>query len=163
MNADELWQNLVNSYEAYIRAREAVFVNMSSSERVQLVGKSLHHPDTSPAAVAFAREMSVEERKQLLWDLVGLGSGFYGQTKYAHEVILSLPHDWLRENIEPIVDKVLEKGSEEEYRLMLSLYSKVDRTLTRKLAERAIQSQDDLIRDAGETYLEKLNRSPNAD
>jgi hypothetical protein len=51
---------------------------------------------------------------------------------------------------------VLEGATYEEYWAMLTLYNKIDAQLTRKLALRAAQSEDEDIRDAGETFLEKL-------
>jgi hypothetical protein len=87
-----------------------------------------------------------------------LASWLHGETKVVHDIILSLPHEWVLSNIELIAEPYLQKGSDEEYRAFLYLYMQIDKDLTKRLASRAAIDSDFEIREAGIEYLEKLKQ-----
>jgi hypothetical protein len=75
------------------------------------------------------------------------------------KVILSLPKDFLLANIEKSAETVLSNATQDayvEYRCLLGLYFQIDYQLTYRLAQRALQSEDEDVRDAGEDYMELL-------
>ncbi len=72
-----------------------------------------------------------------------------------YQAILSIPKEWLLENIEIVSEPYLGNGSGEVYRLFLGLFYKIDTELTRKLALRALE-QD--VREAGQDFLDRINR-----
>jgi hypothetical protein len=120
-------------------------------------------PTERGAALEVAATLSIEERKELLGELISLASFGHGRTAMARRLILSLPHDWLRENMEAYAAPILEEGSDEEYRRLLELYSELDRDLTLRLARRAAASDDPEIADVGRDFLEKLGVGPGDD
>jgi hypothetical protein len=74
-------------------------------------------------------------------------------------VLLSLPKDFLLSNIEKSADTVLNNATQDpyvEYRCLLELYLKIDRKMTYRLAQRAWQSEDEDVREAGEDFIKLL-------
>jgi hypothetical protein len=133
-----------------------LYQSTTAEERIEFVRQSLF--DSGSAAINLIQYMSLEERKELLCELVGLASSAHGLTRAAQELILSLPRDWLLAHIEPCVDRVLENATYEEYWAMLTLYRMLDESLMRKLAERAFQNDDPNVKDAGEHFLGELGK-----
>jgi hypothetical protein len=126
-----------------------------NTDKIELVRAALYHPDKRVAALRVIENMSVEEKQQLFYELLEVACYSHGLTHFARELILSLPHDWLVENIEQYAEPILRREDYEEYRGILAIYSEIDKDLTRKLAERAIKHDDLDIREAGEDFLSK--------
>jgi hypothetical protein len=70
----------------------------------------------------------------LLNDLVDLASVSHSDIELGRQAILSLPKNWLLENIEKSAEPLLKNGTDEEYRRLLELYIQIDRELTERLA-----------------------------
>lgn len=80
----------------------------------------------------------------------------HGAVGYIREIIHTLSKEWVISRIEQAADPLLENGTYDEYRRFLELYFELDEELTRKLAQRAIQSTDYDIHEAGEDFLSKI-------
>ncbi len=163
MNAEEVWQNYLNRFKEYITARMAFYANTSPETRLTIVKKALQTPSELPTALAYMQSLfeytpniNIEGIKDIICDVLGIASMPHEQASFAQTLILSLPHEWLLENIESCTEKILEGAGYEEYRAILALYNEIDVNLARKLAQRAAQSEEADIRDVGEIYLEKL-------
>lgn len=92
----------------------------------------------------------------MLRDLLSLACSYSGETGKARELVLSLPHEWLLNNIEASAESLLQYESYEEYWGLLQIYTELDKELGLKLAHRAASHPNEDIRDAGEHYLEIL-------
>jgi aminoglycoside phosphotransferase family enzyme len=118
-----LWQELVNQAHAYQQANQAFFQNCQ--DRLAIIKKALHHPTQRKVALDFCCYLTLEERQSLLDDLVELASVGHSDIEQVRQIILSLPQNWLLNNIENSANQVLEKATDEEYRRLLELYVKI--------------------------------------
>jgi hypothetical protein len=156
INSDELlWQRYVETYNAFTNTSREFYENVSDKVEVVRVGMNSH--GGRAAAFNVLQNLSVEELQQLFDELLAFASYSHGLTHIAQTLILSLPHDWLLSNIEKSAKPILEIADYEEYRALLTLYYKIDRDLTRRLAQRAAMHDEPDIKEAGEEYLQVLN------
>jgi len=146
----EVWQRLVESEKEFYAASQA-FLN-GDVDRVSLMKEKLRSREKH-TAYYFLPYLKKEELLQLFDVLVPLASTGHSNIKRVRDAILSLPHDWVIQNIEPLAEHLLVDGTDDEYRRFLELYSELDKDLARKLAQRAAQHTDPHIREAGEDFL----------
>lgn len=153
---EALWRNLVEAHRAFIEARMALLAN--SDLVVDLVRAALDRPSERSLAIDVARCLSEDDRKKLLPDLLQLSC--YAHGLYAHsladeatELLMSLPREWLIENIESHAEHILRDATYEEYRMLIRIYDRLSPAIAERLAERALQSEDDDIKEAGDDYL----------
>lgn len=100
--------------------------------------------------------LDFQEKVPFFDDLVDLGSVDHSDVELVWKVILSFPKDFLLANIEKSAETVLSNATQDayvEYRCLLALYDKIDDQLTYRLAQRALQSEDEDVREAGEDYM----------
>jgi hypothetical protein len=100
--------------------------------------------------------LDFQEKVPFFDDLVDLGSVDHSDVELVWKVILSFPKDFLLANIEKSAETVLSNATQDayvEYRCLLALYYKIDDQLTYRLAQRALQSEDEDVREAGEDYI----------
>jgi hypothetical protein len=145
------WQQFVQAEAAATAARTALFANRGAL--VDLVRSGLDKPAERAAALDVASRLKTEEVKELFPDLLALASYGHGLTRRCQELILGLPRPWLLAHVERHAEPILSNAGDEEYRAFLGLYAQLDRGLATRLAQRAIQSDDVEIREAGEDYL----------
>ena len=150
---NEVWQRLVNSHKEFALALQAFLrgdVNRVLLMRQELVGKD------NATAYYFLPYLHQDEVIQLFDMLVPLASTGHSNIKQVRDAILSLPHDWVLHNIEPLAEPLLADGTDDEYRRFLELYSELDKDLALKLAQRAVEHTDPHIKEAGEDFIELL-------
>ena len=150
---NEVWQELVQREKEFFSASQAFLsgdVNRTALMRQELYGRNRN------TAFYFLPYLKKEELMQLfdvLVPLVSTGHGYIGKVR---EAILTLPHDWVIQNIEQLAEPLLADGTDDEYRRFLELYYELDKSLTLKLARRASQHKNSDIREAGEDFIELL-------
>lgn len=154
-----LWQELVDQAHAYQQANQAFFQNCQ--DRLAIIKKALHHPTQRKTALDFCGYLTLEERQSLLDDLVELASVGHSDIEQVRQIILSLPQDWLLNNIENSANQVLEKATDEEYRRLLELYVKIHISITRKLIKQALNSDDPDIHEVGQDFDDYLKKTLN--
>ncbi|ATB37721.1 hypothetical protein CYFUS_003146 [Cystobacter fuscus] len=89
-------------------------------------------------------------------NLLILASNVHGHTERSRGILLSLPMQWVLENIEARAEPLLHEATQEEYRALFELYLELDQGLARRLAERALNHLDPEVREAGEEFMEQL-------
>ncbi len=146
----ELWQHFVKAEQSFFAARTRL---TQSPSAVALIRAGLARPSERAAALAAAALLPTGKKQELFGDLLALASFAHGRIGVARDIILSLPHDWLLENIERYAEPLLAYDDYEEYRRLLELYSLIDHDLTLKLARRAAAHSDADIKGAGEDFL----------
>lgn len=151
----EIWQRFVQSYLELARASNDFLSN--DVNRVPILKQALLGQGR-PAAVYILGLLSSNELQRLFDELVYLASWDNGMSGTVYQAILSIPKEWLLENIEIVSEPYLENGSGEVYRLFLGLFYKIDTELTRKLALRALEQDDHDVREAGQDFLDRINR-----
>ena len=157
----DLWQSVVTKELGYIQSRQ-VFLN-SCTDRVAMLQKGLQNPRERGTALRLLFYLTLPECQLLFNDLVALATVSHSDIELCREAILSLPKTWLLENIENSAEELLADGTDEEYRRLLELYINIDDHLTEKLVKRALQHEDEDIREAGDdfqNYLKNVIRIP---
>lgn len=150
-----LWRALCDAELAFHSARQAFL--LQSENRLATIRRALdtHQRGTALRVLPY---LTIEERQQLFDDLVRLASVGHSDIELVRSAILSLPREWVLSRIESRAKGFLARGTEEEYRRFLELYSELEPSLTRRLATRAIQSEETGIREAGQDFLDWLER-----
>src|SRR5262245_33658999 len=151
-NNINLWQHLAEKFWDYKKALGDFF--SEKVDRVALIRKGIR--DDRVVAIELGNYLSEDEHKQLFDLWIGGASTANGYVHIFRKFILSLPHDWVMERIESMVEPHLCNDDMDEYRRFLELYILLDINLTRKLAERAAAHSDPEIKEAGEDFLEIL-------
>ncbi len=149
-NNEDVWSRLKASYMAY---RESMREFSSPDvDRVNLLKIALRGSDRH-IAMDLLPYLNVSELKQLFEELVFLASFSHGAVQHIRDQILRLPRKWVLTRIEDVAEPLLAKGTYDEYRRLLELYSLLDPALTRRLAERAAQHSAPDIQEAGQDFL----------
>jgi hypothetical protein len=160
-NSDlKLWDSLVEAEGAYYSARMKLFTECTSrSNLINLAKYSLCSSRSEFTAFRVIALFTTEEKEQLFNELIGAASTGHSDIEIVREIILSMPKEWLLANIEKSSEPFLSNDSYEEYRRFLELYYEIDNNLTLRLAQRAINSSNSDIREAGEDFIRRLNIS----
>ena len=152
------WDNVLKAYELY---RDAENELLKSPNRVQLIHKAIKSERSGRQSLAFRLiwRLTDVEKQQLAGML--LDYGFSAQYTYdCRDLLLSLPREWLLENIERLAEPFLAEMSAPDlyqyYGTTLWLYSQIDRELTQRLVKRALEHPYPDVREFGKDYLEKL-------
>ncbi|MEG5137769.1 MULTISPECIES: hypothetical protein [unclassified Microcoleus] len=103
--------------------------------------------------------LKIEERQLLFDDLIDLASVSHSDIELCRQVILALPKSWLIENIETSTAKIMENGTDEEYRRLLELYIKIDLELAGRLAKQALDHADPDVCEVGEDFDNYIKRA----
>ena len=159
-NDAELWRKFHQS-EGYFYWDRREFL-LKCIKRTLAVKNALNNPSNRGTALRLLLYLGVEEIIPFFDELVDLASVGHSDIGLVREVILLLPREFLVANIEKSAEPVLRdamkhKDSYEEYRRLLELYMEIDRDLTKRLAERALASDDEDIREAGQYAMDWLN------
>jgi hypothetical protein len=130
------------------------FLKINREKRVSILRQGFD--EARQVTLRILQWVPIDERKELLPDLLYLARAVSGYISQFRCVILSLPKDWLLDHIEEAAEPILRKGDDQEYRCLLELYTHIDPELTKKLAQRALASKDPSVREVGQEYLQKL-------
>src|SRR5947209_6262640 len=155
-NDSVLWNKLFESEMSFMKARQDFLLD--SIDSVAMVKKVLENagPTERGTALRLFEYLEVEELQKLFEPLLNLASVSHGDIGLVREAIHTLPREWVLSNIEKSAEPLLQNGTDEEYRRLLELYIEFDRDLTYRLAERALRSDDEDIRAAGEDAMKWL-------
>jgi hypothetical protein len=155
-----LWGRLV---EAELDTSNAFHAFLSAGvDRVPWVRHGLRSGGLGRAtALRYFRYLPVGEQQQVYPDLVFLASSAHGSIDFVRDLILSMPRDWVLNNIEREAEVHLREGTYDEYRRFLELYKQLDLGMMQRLARRAAAHSDPDIREAGEDYLVKCESAAN--
>jgi hypothetical protein len=148
-----LWQRLVEAFLQFANVSAVFFA--PGVDRVKLLREGFRYGDIA-TTMYLASYLSVSELKLLLPELVYVATA-PGYAARVRKIILSLPLDWLLANIEETCEPILYSDDEEDFRRIFELYMEIDRELASRLAERAINHADELIREVGQDFLETLS------
>lgn len=150
-----LWHRYCKGEDDFLAARSEL---LSRCTDIKLVIKqALDKVLRRGSALRLLLDLDFQEKVALFDDLVDQASVDHSDVELVWKVILSLPKDFLLANIEKSAETVLSNATQDayvEYRCLLALYYKIDDQLTYRLAQRALQSEDEDIREAGEDYME---------
>jgi len=143
------WQRVVDTWHQYEHALSDFLT--SPTNKVDVLRTSLRSKERN-IALAIVPSLNVEEKKSLFAEWVNLARAHCSPFNIAWNIIESLPRDWVLERIEKEADTILAEEEETDYWMFLQLYARLDKTLTKRLAERAAHHADPDIRELGEEY-----------
>lgn len=150
-----LWTEFVSAERAFVSLRMKLF--QRSSELPPLLTQALNHPHERGAALDVIEHLGMEEKKQVFGDLLSLASFAHGLTERCHRILLSMPRQWILDNIEASAMPILRHATSEEYRALFLLYFQLDHGLARRLAEHAAIHPDPEVQDASQDFKDKLS------
>jgi hypothetical protein len=151
-----LWRDLLKARQAYDSARKR-FLD-ARDDRVSALRSALRSPDRW-LALSICAALSMEEKMAMFPEWVYLASWSHGAIEIPRNIILSLPRKWVLERIEAEVESYLVRGGPDEFRRFMELYAELDRDALVKLASRAKKHPDPEVREAGDDFLERANRT----
>jgi hypothetical protein len=152
-NDEEVWSRVVRCHLDFALASEEFLYG--DIDRVSIIKKALRGKDRN-TALFFLKWLSISELQQAFEELIYLSSSEHGGINVVHEAILSIPKEWLLNNITKMTEPYLQNGTGEEYRRFLELYFMIDIALAKDLANRASINDDYDIKEAGQEFLEKI-------
>lgn len=144
------FDRVADSERAFIAARMDF---LRSKGRVEQIRRALHDPPRRGTALRLLVYLTEAERQALFDDLLILASVDHSDLSLVREALLSLPRPWVLSRIEERAEPLLEHGTYVEFRRLLELLRLLDAGLTATLARRALASEDQDIREAGEDFL----------
>lgn len=167
-NAADVWRQYVRTRReeigsptqspAFADATKAVLA-LDPTDRVAILHEALRGRDRL-SGIALLRRLPEEEVRQLFSDLVFLASFSHGAIEPVRDAIASLEQAWVLERIEKTAEPLLRHGDWDTYRRLLELYTRLDRHLMIRLAERASTETDESTREAGAEFLESVADGP---
>lgn len=146
----ELWNKVVAQEKAY-RFSLKTFLDESQNP-LWILKEALNNPSQRASALQLCCHLRTEERFFLFDDLVKLVSVGHSDIELARQAILSFPLEWLKQNFEPAAYKILEEGTDEEYRRSLELMIKFDLEMAKRLVQKSLASDEPDIREVGEDF-----------
>jgi hypothetical protein len=152
-----LWHMFCKAEMDFLAARWELLSRCTDTKSV--IKEALNNGSGRNSALRLLLYLDFQEKVPFFDDLVDLGSVDHSDVELVWKVILSFPKDFLLANIEKSAETVLSNATQDayvEYRCLLALYDKIDYQLTYRLAQRALQSEDEDVREAGEDYMELL-------
>jgi hypothetical protein len=112
----EVWERVVRSHQAFILASKDFL--SEGIDRATVIRKALQSNNRN-TAIYFLQWLSYSELQQVFDVLIFLSSSEHGGIEEVRKAILSIPKEWLLENIELSVEPHLKHGTAEEYRRFL--------------------------------------------
>lgn len=154
------WNELVTKEMIYIQERQN-FLN-TCENKVEIIRHALHKPTERGTALKLLEYCDLEDIKMLFNDLLELVSVAHSDIELCRKIIFLLPQNWLLENIEKSAERLLNEGTDEEYRRLLELYLEIDLNLTKRLAQKALENEDEDIIEVGEdfrNYIQEIEQN----
>ena len=149
-----LWRRFCKAERDFLAARWEFLSRCTDTKSV--IKQALNNGPGRNSVLRLLLYLDFQEKVPFFDDLVDLGSVDHSDVDLVWKVILSFPKDFLLANIEKSAETVLSNATQDayvEYRCLLALYFKIDYQLTYRLAQRALQSEDEDVREAGEDYM----------
>ncbi len=150
----DLWMRFVEAERSFTSQRMMLLRRVT--ELTPILVQALNKPRERSAALNIVEYVGDEEKKHVFDSLLMLASNVHGHTEKSREFLLSLPKQWVLENIEARAEPILQHATQEEYRGLFELYLQLEQGLARRLAERALKHPDSEVREAGEEFIERL-------
>jgi hypothetical protein len=154
---EQLWREFVREHEAGDSSQLALL----SGSRTELLGclrDALGRPHERVLALRLLKIMPEEDRRAMMRELLAFATWQNQVTELAKELIFSVSREWLRDNILTFVEPLLQGTDYEEFWGALEIVDQIDRPKALALARRIAAHTDPDIREAGETFLERLGR-----
>jgi hypothetical protein len=153
-----LWQEFYDAYYVLYNAKDRIRVE--STNLAELFRHLVVTRASLPPTFELAELLTQEELKQVFEEVLSRATAQHiGQPGF-EKLVLSLPREWLIDNIEKYAEPVIQEFEDfEVYMYLLSIYRKIDPGLTRRLAERAAAHSDPDVRDRGIDFLDMLDNS----
>jgi hypothetical protein len=156
VSTEEAWRLIHLRYKEKVRINYEFFQErrlLLEREDVYEVLDKIYEQREFNLYLDIVEGMETESIVPLFPELLRGASVVKGEIERFRLAILRLPHKWLLENVEAFAEPLLEGGDDEEVRRLLELYQRIDPDLTRRLAQRAMESDDPHKQEAGKDFI----------
>ncbi|MBU7584273.1 MAG: hypothetical protein KAF91_15390 [Nostoc sp. TH1S01] len=156
-----LWANLRRKEMGYLQARALYLKGTEPND--EIFRSALRNPSERGTALRLIKDCyTLEQKKQILRELLELSRCDHSDLQLTWEIILSMPREYVLSKIEEWMDWLIPAPTEKEqyvvYRSLLALFIHMDENITYRLAKRAKEDTDEDVKEAGEDYLQLLKR-----
>jgi hypothetical protein len=138
--------------------------NYRADELIDLLKESLSKPteESDIALDVIACLPDINAKKELFDYLFPYAIELETKSPFnqAEQIILSLPKEWLIIKLQEKAEEVLKSKSPEITSGMLNIYSAIDRTTAKRLAQKALENPDEYSKDIGKHFLAELEVEP---
>jgi hypothetical protein len=139
-----------------LKAMFVEFAKIPRPEQLDVLRRAIGLPHERGAALRLLLlRLDSDLIKCLFAELVEAASVRHADVQLCRVVLKSLPHRWVLERIEPVVQKLLDASPEDEeiYSSFAELYDELDDGLLTRLVQIASSSKSDAVREIAADYL----------
>jgi len=154
---EQLWRDFVSEQDAVESLRLALLRGPRTA-LLDCLRDALRRPHERVHALRLLKIMPEEDRRAMMPELFAFGTWQNQITELAKELIFSVSREWLRNNTLTFIEPLLQGTDYPEFWGALEICDQIDRPKALELARRIATNPDPNIREAGETFLDKLRR-----
>jgi hypothetical protein len=158
MNTSDLWEKYLQAFSGCVAARMAL--HGGGAALVEAVRRSLWAPGEIAAALSYVPYLPQEEALLLIDPLIAAGLGVHGMTRQVWQTLVGLPRVEVVTALAHREQGIVEGDDYEALACLLELWVELgERGRAIGLAERALHSADEDVRDSAARFLEKRGAS----
>jgi hypothetical protein len=151
-----LWQAFKQANNAYRDARSRVFHNAEDLMAIVKYGLTHDRGDIG-LALSVAQMLTPEQRAPFLPKFL-IGATYQNPYVITYRgLVLSMPREWLKENIERYISLALQEDDDTDtYANLIELCKSIDKAIAIRLSEQALNHADAAVRQVGSEALAEL-------
>jgi hypothetical protein len=147
---EQLWVDFCTAETSFYDARMALIGHVQDLPNI--INKALPVPSQRGSALRILEILPEERSRQHLQQLVDLASIGHSDIELCRSVILRIDREWLVENIDSHVSRILDESGEEEFRRIAELYKLLDSRLLKIHLERCANHMDAEIKEIASDF-----------
>ena len=134
-----------------------IFLLSNSAAAIEVIKHSLI-TDIAPLTLHLIKQLPEEMKVQLLPSIIEVMRYLDGNTKLCQDIILTMDKEWLKNNIWFYSSHVFNDQDYQSIGIFMYLFNCFSEELSKKLANLALKSTDEDVREIGEIYLDKISK-----
>ena len=156
--SNKIYNTLKESIDLQSKIMDNIFLLSRDSSSVRLIKDTLSSSVNS-VALYLIKQFPEEMKVELLPNIIEVMRYLDGNTKICQDIILTLDREWLKNNIWNYSKHVFDDHDYQSIGIFIYLFNCIDSGLSRRLANFALESEDEDVRDIGEIYFEKKSKT----
>jgi hypothetical protein len=147
-----MWAALHNAETAMYEARMRFAQNVTDVQGV--LDRALRAPHQRGTALRFLQIADESVRRALFATLLGLATVSHSDLNLVRAVIQSIDRDWVNDQLEQRVPRLLETAGAEEYRRLAELLKQLNSPALPMVLSKAYQQPDEDIREVAADFFD---------
>lgn len=135
-----------------------IFLLSSHSDSIELIKDDLKK-EVNPLTLHLIKQLPEDMKVSLLPDVIEIMRHLDGNTRFCQDIILTMDREWLKNNIWAYSKHIFDDQDYQSIGIFMYLFNDIDRSLSKALADLALNSADEDVREIGEIYFEKTRRN----